>query len=754
MLWWNSLVSWNRSRSVPRRRMRKTTGLSGWNLQSLSTPEVLELRQLLTNYDIGPGFAYTALGDFPWETLQPGDEVAIHGRAEPYREHVFISASGTPEAPITITGVLGPQGEVPIIDGANAVQSASLDYAYPAQARRGLVTVSLGEDDLWGYKPHDLIFSNLTIRNAEPNQTFTTPTGPQTFLDNAAAIYIERGERIQILNCDISLSANGIFVASNDSEATQSREILISGNYVHDNGNVGSDRHHNAYTEAIGIIYEGNHFGPLRPGSGGNNIKDRSAGLIIRNNWIENGAHLLDLVDAEGSSAQASIDPSYQQTLVYGNVLIDGSGPGTASSIVHYGGDSYVFDGYRKGTLYFYSNTVIIQADRTGEDGRWQTNLLRLDTNDQIADVRNNIIYRSRAVGSDPSTEPTGLTLLKNDGGTVHFDTNWISPGWITWYNEDAPTGGSVTGLDALFSPANNDPGFVDLATYQLDLLATSSAIDLAEDLPPAIAGLFETVQQYSVHQSTLPRQVNGMAGDLGAFELPSAVAPGGIQFATTQRTIAETASEIRLLVVRQSGTAGAVSIQYATQDGTAVAGVDYVTTTGELHFAAGQTSAEIVIPLVANSPTDGSRTYSITLSNPQGGATLLAKDTQTVTITDPQPTNPTGSVSVTWENESESVVTGATQVTLTIVREGNLAGTTTVAIRTKNGKAKAGKEYDKLATEIVFAAGESTKTITVTLLNTRLLTKPRHFKVLLQAFDHGQKLGRKQLLKVNILPS
>lgn len=46
---------------------------------------------------------------------------------------------------------------------------------------------------------------------------------------------------------------------------------------------------HNSYTESQGIVFEFNHYGPLRAGCPGNNLKDRSTGTVIRYNWIEGG---------------------------------------------------------------------------------------------------------------------------------------------------------------------------------------------------------------------------------------------------------------------------------------------------------------------------------------------------------------------------------------------------------------------------------------------------------------------------------
>ena len=176
---------------------------------------------------------------------------------------------------------------------------------------------------------------------------------------------------------------------SRTSRATSS----IEANYIYDNGNTNSLFEHNTYTEALGITYQFNRFGPLRTGALGNNLKDRSAGLVVRYNWIEGGNRQLDLVETD--SATIENDPSYRATHVYGNVLIEPAAAGNRQ-IVHYGGDNGGTANYRKGTLHFYQNTLV--STRTD-----RTTLFRLSTNDEHADARNNIFYPSGHTGPNLS---------------------------------------------------------------------------------------------------------------------------------------------------------------------------------------------------------------------------------------------------------------------------------------------------------------------------------------------------------------
>jgi len=67
---------------------------------------------------------------------------------------------------------------------------------------------------------------------------------------------------------------------------------------------------------------------------------------------------MIDLVESQEGCEILCPLPSYRQTYVYGNLLTN-TGGRDETSFVHYGGDGNVAD-FRKGTLYFYHNTVIL----------------------------------------------------------------------------------------------------------------------------------------------------------------------------------------------------------------------------------------------------------------------------------------------------------------------------------------------------------------------------------------------------------
>lgn len=440
-----------------------------------------------TDYHVGPTQSLTSISEVPWDNLQAGDRVYIHWRSTPYYEKWVINAQGTEQNRIEIIGVSGPGGEKPIIDGNGAITPTYLDYWNES---RGVIKIggsSVPSDGLPSY----ITIENLEIKSGRPAYNFTTDNGQtDTYSNNAASIYIEKGEHIIIRDCIIHDSGNGIFIGANGGET---QDILIAKNYIYDNGIDGRIFEHNTYTEALGITYEYNRFGPLRAGALGNNLKDRSAGTVIRYNWIESGNRQLDLVES-GSSALYN-DSSYSTTYVYGNILIEPDGAGN-SQIIHYGGDNGTTSQYRKGDLYFYNNTVISTRNSN-------TTLARLSTSDENMHAFNNVIY----------TTNTGSSMaMINGDGTLNLEYNWIKSNWADSH------GSSGTVNDQGNNLTGSDPLFTDLNNQDFSLSDSSPLIDAGRSIPSIHLPTHDLLSEYVMHTNSTNKQVLG-ALDIGAFE-------------------------------------------------------------------------------------------------------------------------------------------------------------------------------------------------------------------------------------------
>jgi hypothetical protein len=150
-----------------------------------------------------------------------------------------------------------------------------------------------------------------------------------------------------------------------------------------------------------------------------------------------------------------------------------------------------------------------------------------------------------------------------------------------------------------------------------------------------------------------------------------------------------------------------AVTVNYATANGTATAGADYAAASGPLTFAAGQTSKTVAVSVSGDTAIENDETLTVTLSG--GGGVTLADAQGLGTLTnDDFPTLAIGDVTL---NEGNS---GTTNAVFTVSASAPSPQTITVNYATANGTATAGSDYAGQTGNLTFTAGQTSKTITV----------------------------------------
>ena len=473
-----------------------------------------------TDYQVGDGKQYTALDQVPWESLRAGDTVRVFYRATPYAGKFLIAAQGTAAAPVRVCGVRGPNGERPVIDGNGAVTRRALASGYGStaytsdihQARSVIVVKPLATQPYEAY-PRYIQIDGLNIKRAHPNYSFTDASGASKRYDDfGACIWLERGQNILIADNEISDCTMAVFSKStDDGDFALTKNIRIAGNYMWGHGIAGDTHQHTTYTQSVGTVIEFNRYGPLRAGALGNGPKDRSVGTVVRYNRIEEGAHAIDLVEAEDFPGYALKDAAYRTTFVYGNQIKKN---GDTGSVIHYGGDHFGSAPganwgepfFRKGTLYFFNNTVHI----TGGGAE----LFQIDTTEEKAEIFNNIFVfdASVAEGQRSMRASREVGAAWTPGGIVNLGRNWISSGWA---DSDIyhPVKGQLNGTGNLIS-GTTPP--IDLATM---LPLPGSAVVDAGQAPPAAVSAYVLSYQLGAGFAPTARTVNGSGLDIGALE-------------------------------------------------------------------------------------------------------------------------------------------------------------------------------------------------------------------------------------------
>jgi hypothetical protein len=458
-----------------------------------------------TDYHVGPEQEHSNLNSIPWSALGPGDVVNIHWRDQPYRSKIGLRGRGTADNRIIIRGILGPNGQRPIISGNNAVTPTDLQSFFNSQWDEHLAVILIkrqadgANKDEWGYKPGFITIENLRIEGGHERYSFTTGAGStRNYSRGAGGIWAVLVENFIVRNCEITDNGNGLFVLSkNNNEEETSRNVLVESNYIHSNGTEGGWLEHNIYTQVSGITFQYNRLGTLRSGAVGSTLKDRSSNTVVRYNWIESSARAIDFVEPEDSHDILSQEPNFGDAYVYGNVIIN---DGLSGNMIHYGGDTGIYDWYRKGTLYFYNNTVMI---RSMAAQMYRSRLFDVSTMEETVEMRNNIIHH---IGDSNF-------MLMNELGVANFSgTNWITNTWQQGH--ESRFAGTINTVGTLLT--GNAPGFTDALNNDFRLNIGSPAIGSAVALPASIVSKHPVNLMYQLHADNQPRT---SLNDLGAFD-------------------------------------------------------------------------------------------------------------------------------------------------------------------------------------------------------------------------------------------
>lgn len=126
--------------------------------------------------------------------------------------------------------------------------------------------------------------------------------------------------------------------------------------------------------------------------------------------------------------------------------------------------------------------------------------------------------------------------------------------------------------------------------------------------------------------------------GKLMASSAVQNAAGGALQFTSAAYSVAENGGTVTITARRTGGSYGAVSVSYATANGTATAGSDYTAKSGTLAWADGDTADKTFpVTILNDTAYEAGETFTVALSSPSG-ATLGTPATTTVTITNADP--------------------------------------------------------------------------------------------------------------------
>lgn len=151
------------------------------------------------------------------------------------------------------------------------------------------------------------------------------------------------------------------------------------------------------------------------------------------------------------------------------------------------------------------------------------------------------------------------------------------------------------------------------------------------------------------------------------------------------------------------------VAVDFATANGTATSGSDFVSKSGTLNIPAGTSLGSITIDLVNDTIVEPEETFTVNLSAPLNASIIHATGTGTIVDDD----------ETLFSLSSNTFVgTEGTEVTITVLRSGALLGEAFVSYATTDGTANDRRDYSAALGRLRFGTGEPAKTVKVLLTN------------------------------------
>src|SRR5262249_23666451 len=142
------------------------------------------------------------------------------------------------------------------------------------------------------------------------------------------------------------------------------------------------------------------------------------------------------------------------------------------------------------------------------------------------------------------------------------------------------------------------------------------------------------------------------------------------------------------------------VTVNFATADGTAKAGLDYVAQTGTATFLPGLTSTTVAVPIIGDLLQEDAENFTLQFSNPSDGTLLRAAASCIIQDNDPLPL-----LSISDVSGLEGDL-GVTNFDFVVSLSPASGQTVTVQFTTADGAAKQGQDYLPAGGVLTFAPG------------------------------------------------
>lgn len=322
-----------------------------------------------------------------------------------------------------------------------------------------------------------------------------------------------------------------------------------------------------------------------------------------------------------------------------------------------------------------------------------------------------------------------GLTL--DSATTLDLELNGTNPGGLVHPGGVTPTqfdrlevvgpidlGGSVLNLHLNFTPAETDQMMI--------INNRDNPVTDREPLHFTTIGTFKDLPEgaiFPVNGSLFKITYRGGDGN-------DVVLTGVPKVSITDVTVTEgnagTTNAI-FTVSLSSSSNQTITVDFGTIDGTASAGSDYGPRSGTRIFNPGQISQTITIPVNGDTVGEADETFFIVLSDPLG--TVITQGIGLGKIVNDDGPSATPSLSINNPTVTEGDI-GVSNATFTVTLSAASSQPVTVDYFTSNGSATAPGDYEFLSGTLTFNPGQTTRSITVSVVGDGIAEPTENFFV------------------------
>jgi Ca2+-binding RTX toxin-like protein len=239
---------------------------------------------------------------------------------------------------------------------------------------------------------------------------------------------------------------------------------------------------------------------------------------------------------------------------------------------------------------------------------------------------------------------------------------------------------------------------------------------------------------------------------DLQAFDvigwnlLGTAPAVATIEFTSNSFQINEDGTPVAAVTLTRSGrTQGTATVNIDLNAGTATAGSDYDSRSIVVTFADGEITKTVSIPVIDDTLIEPSETINLSLSSNEVATVLGTKTTAVLTILD-------NDTQLVFDRANYTVnEDGTSAIAIKVLRAGKTTGVTGATISLSNGTAS-NADYINTPINVVFAAGEVEKIVTVPIINDTLFEPDETINLSLINPTNGATVGTQSTAVLTII--